>query len=488
MQDTEQLTTQVLILGGGPGGYSCAIRAAQLGLDVLLVEPERAGGTCLHAGCIPSKALIHVAERYRDSSGAGGLAELGIANASASLDWPTTLNWKDSVVEKLAGGVDGLLERAGVRRLSGRGEMQDGKHCLVLGSDPQNGVDGRALADVRAEFVVLATGATEVELPGIGSGPNVHYARDLLSLETLPETMAVIGGGYIGLELGQAFARLGVLVSVVEAQDSLLPAYPATLTQSVVKSLLADGVQMHTGARASRWESGALHILNSAGAAQQLAAQHVLIAIGRRPNLWGWGRENLALDLTEGNAADNGSTPPVGAGIAVNTRCETSMSGVYAIGDLTGEPMLAHRAMAQGQVVAECMAGRRREFAPVVVPAVCFTSPEIVCVGETAVSAKAAGLEVKVQRYPLAANARALTLGGGGADGFIEVVADANDHVLLGVQAVGDHVAELVHSFTLALEMGARLEDIADTIHAHPTLGETFAEASLAALGLPLHS
>jgi len=199
------------------------------------------------------------------------------------------------------------------------------------------------------------------------------------------------------------------------------------------------------------------------------------VAVGRRPNLQGWGCENLALE------------PSATAGIAVDSRCETSMSGVYAVGDVTGEPMLAHRAMAQGQVVAECIAGRRREFAPVAIPAICFTSPELASVGETAASAKATGLEVKVQRYPLAANARALTLGAGVADGFIEVVVGADDHVLLGVQAVGEHVAELVHSFTLALEMGARLEDVADTIHAHPTLGETFAEASLAALGLPLH-
>jgi len=177
----------------------------------------------------------------------------------------------------------------------------------------------------------------------------------------------------------------------------------------------------------------------------------------------------------------------VATGISVDARCETSMSGVYAVGDVTGEPMLAHRAIAQGQVAAECISGRRREFSPVAIPAVCFTSPELASVGETAASAKAAGLAVKVQRYPLTANARALTLGAGAAQGFIEMVVDAEDHVLLGVQAVGEHVAELVHSFTLALEMGARLEDIADTIHAHPTLGETFAEASLAALGLPLH-
>jgi len=467
----EQLSTQVLILGGGPGGYSCAIRAAQLGLDVTLVEPARAGGTCLHAGCIPSKAFIHVAERYRDSNGAGGLAALGIANARASLDWPTTLGWKNSVVERLAGGVDALLQRAGVTRLSGRGEMQDGKRCRVW----RSGAQADPIAEVCAEHVVLAVGATEVELPGLPPGSDVLYAQQVLALPELPETLAVVGGGYIGLELGQAFARLGVQVTLVEAQNRLLPAYSAALTQSIIKAVLTDGVTAHTNAQALDWHNGELQIEAADSAPLTVPAQKVLVAVGRRPNLQGWGCENLALE------------PSATAGIAVDSRCETSMSGVYAVGDVTGEPMLAHRAMAQGQVVAECIAGRRREFAPVAIPAICFTSPELASVGETAASAKATGLEVKVQRYPLAANARALTLGAGVADGFIEVVVGADDHVLLGVQAVGEHVAELVHSFTLALEMGARLEDVADTIHAHPTLGETFAEASLAALGLPLH-
>ncbi len=476
----KQLSAQVLILGGGPGGYSCAIRAGQLGLDVLLVEPARAGGTCLHAGCIPSKAFIHAAETFRDSSGAGDLAAMGILNARAELDWPTTLGWKDSVVDQLAAGVDALLAKAGVNRLAGFGVMQDGKRCHVFSSEAE------LLVEVQADFVVLAMGATEVELPSLPAGSSVLYARQALSLAELPVTMAVVGGGYIGLELGQAFARLGVQVTVVEAQDRLLPAYPATLTSSIVKSILADGVVAHTSARATHWQDDALHITLANGELHSVAAEKVLVAVGRCPNLQGWGRDNLALDLS---AAEHPGSAL--AAIAVNTRGETSMSGVYAIGDLTGEPMLAHRAMAQGQVAAECIAGRRREFSPVAIPAVCFTTPELVSVGETAGSAKAAGLSVIVQRYPLAANARALTLSGraeGGVSGFVEVVADADDHVLLGVQAVGEHVAELVHSFTLALEMGARLEDVADTIHAHPTLGETFAEASLAALGLPLHS
>ena len=283
-------------------------------------------------------------------------------------------------------------------------------------------------------------------------------------------------GGYIGLELGQAFARLGVAVSVVEAQQRLLPAYPAALTQPVVKALQADGVEVYTGATAQGYVDARreLNILAGQDAGETaLPAEAVLVAVGRKPRLTGWGCENLALEQADGH-------------IVVDGRCQTSMTDVYAVGDLTGEPMLAHRAMAQGQVVAERIAGRRRQFAPIAIPAVCFTSPEIVSVGLTAEAARDQGHSVLVQRYPLAANGRALTLGDG--VGFVEVVAEADSKVLLGVQAVGEHVAELAHSFTLALEMGALLQDVADTIFAHPTLGETFAEASAAALGLPLHS
>ncbi len=469
---------QVLILGGGPGGYSCALRAAELGLDVLLVEPGRPGGTCLHAGCIPSKALIHAAARYSETVAsqtepAAVLSAMGIRCSDVALDWRATQAWKDGVIGTLAGGVEGLLAKAGVQVLCGKASMLDGKRARVSLVDS---TDKPREFEVQAQHVVLAVGAREVSLPGLRASEHVLYAEQALSVDTLPEHLAVVGGGYVGLELGQAFARLGVHVTVVEAEERLLPAYPKSLVAPLIKSLTADNIQALTATRAEAFSDGFLTVSavdpSSATAAQteatRVRADKVLVAIGRKANLEGWGREQLALDLADGF-------------VAVDSRCETSMSGVYAVGDVTGEPMLAHRAIAQGQVVAECLAGRRREFSPVAIPAVCFTSPEIATVGLTAESARAAGYDALVKRFPLAANGRALTLGS--SSGFVEVVADRADHVLLGVQAVGEHIAELVHSFTLALEMGARLEDVADTVHAHPTIGESFAEVSSAALG-----
>ena len=465
---------QVLVLGAGPGGYSCALRLAELGLDVMLVEPGRAGGTCLHAGCIPSKALIHAADVFRSNVRSSShpdandpestLVKMGIACKEVTLDWHQTQSWKAEVVDSLAQGVDGLLTTAGVKSIRGRGQMLDGKRVLVV---PDNGADP---VEVQAQQVVLAVGSREVSLPSLPASDSVLYAADALAIADLPEHLAVVGGGYIGLELGQAFARFGVKVSIIEAQDRLLPAYPKSLVAPLLKALAQDDIQTHTASLAHSFGDGYLRIVDQDKQEQEqlIRADKVLVAVGRQANLEGWGREHLALDLADGF-------------IAVDRRGETSMSGVFAVGDVTGEPMLAHRAIAQGRVVAEVIAGRRREFAPVAIPAVCFTAPEILSVGLTADEAKAAGRGVLVKRFPLAANGRSLTLGN--PTGFVEVIADSSDHVLLGVQAVGEHVAELVHSFTLALEMGAQLEDVADTVHAHPTIGESFAEVSQAALG-----
>jgi len=480
-------SVQVLILGGGPGGYSCALRAAELGLDVMLVDTGRPGGTCLHAGCIPSKALIQAATRYSESLASADptpsvLSAMGVRCSEVALDWCQTQAWKDGIVDTLAGGVEGLLARSGVRVVRGRAEMLDGKRARVsVMQNAQTGERGDADKptdfEVQAQHVVLAVGAREVILPGFAPSDCVLYAEQALALEKLPEHLAVVGGGYVGLELGQAFARLGVSVTIVEAEDRLLPAYPKALVTPLSKTLIRDKVCILTETRARSWNDGVLTVqavATNAPASESeptetlVRADKVLVAVGRQANLEGWGRDQLAIDLADGF-------------VAVDSRGETSMSGVYAVGDITGEPMLAHRAIAQGQVVAECLAGRRREFAPVAIPAVCFTAPEIATVGMTQESAKAAGYRVVVKRFPLAANGRSLTLGS--SSGFLEVVADRTDHVLLGVQAVGEHIAELVHSFTLALEMGARLEDVADTIHAHPTIGESFAEVSLAALG-----
>jgi len=460
------IVAKVLVVGGGPGGYVAAIRAGQLGLDVVLVEqggPEGGlGGTCLNVGCIPSKALIHAAELFHAAVAQAATAPLGIRVSSPTLELARTMEWKDGVVGRLTGGVGTLLKRHNVKIVHGTAEMLDGKSCRIeTDTGPQT---------VQAEHVVLATGSEPTPLPGLPFGGKVISSTGALSLAEVPRRLVVVGGGYIGLELGTAWAKLGATVTVVEATDRLLPLYDADLVRPVARRLKALGIEVLTNARAAGLTDGGL--LLAGESKRVLPADKVLVATGRRARLDGAGLERLDLTMA-------------GRFVAVDERCATSMRNVWAVGDLTGEPMLAHRAMAQGVVVAECIAGQRRTFDATVIPAVCFTDPEIVTVGLSPDAARAAGREIVTAQFPFQANGRALTMAA--EEGFVRVVARADNHLVLGIAAVGVGVSELSASFGLALEMGARLEDIAGTIHAHPTLGEAFHEASLRALGEALH-
>ena len=298
-------------------------------------------------------------------------------------------------------------------------------------------------------------------------------STEALSLSEVPERLVVVGAGYIGLELGQAFAKLGAKVTIVEALDRILPGFDAELAQPVQKALTRDGITLHLSAKAMAATDGGLEVETADGARQILPADKILVTVGRRPVTEGFGLDTMGVDLKDGF-------------ISVDSRLRTSMRGVYAIGDVTGEPMLAHRASAQGEMVAEVIAGKNRAFDPVAIPAVCFTDPEIVSVGLTRDQAEEKGYAAQVSLFPFQANGRALTLGEG--DGFVRIVSARDDGRVLGVQAVGAHVSELSGEFTLALEMGAVLEDLAGVIHAHPTLSEAFFESALKALGQPLHA
>ena len=460
------INAKLLVLGGGPGGYVAAIRAGQLGLDAVLVEQGGRdgglGGTCLNVGCIPSKALIHAAETFHHAVEQSRGAPLGISVERPTIDLARTMEWKDGVVGRLTGGVGVLLKRHKVKILQGRGEMVDGKTCRV---ETDTGAQ-----IVRAEHVVLATGSVPATLPSLPFGGKVISSTEALSLKAVPERLAVVGAGYIGLELGMAYAKLGAQVTVIEAADRILPIYDAELVRPVARRLKALGVEVLTGARVAGPSDDGVR-LEGEGAAG-IAADKILVATGRRARLTGFGLERLDLTLN-------------GPFVQVDERCATSMRNVWAVGDLTGEPMLAHRAMAQGVVVAEIIAGHRRVFDGTVIPAVCFTDPEIVTVGLSPDAARSAGREVLTAQFPFPANGRALSMAA--EDGFVRVTARADNHLVLGIAAVGAGVSELAGEFGLALEMGARLEDIAGTIHAHPTLGEAFHEAGLRALGEALH-
>jgi dihydrolipoamide dehydrogenase len=461
----KEITCKLLVIGAGPGGYACAIRAGQLGLDTVIVEAEKPGGTCLNVGCIPSKALIHAADAFeqaRRMTGGDGL--FGITAGGPTLDLARMMAWKDGIVGRLNHGVAGLLRTTQVKTVAGWARFRDGKTVSVeteLG--PQV---------IRAERVVIATGSVAAELPGLPFGDRVISSSEALSLTELPGRLVVVGAGYIGLELGTAFAKLGAAVTIVETQSRVLPQYDPDLTRPVAKRLQDLGVRVVTGARVTGLSSDGLAVKTDDGKATICPADKVLVAVGRRPATQNWGLDAIDLDMD-------------GGFIRIDEQCRTSMRGLFAIGDVTGEPMLAHRAIAQGEMVAEIAAGQKRAWDRVCIPHVCFTDPQIVVAGLLPGEAMSAGLSVKVAVFSFRANGRALTLGND--EGFVRVVARADNHTLLGVQGVGGGIEELSAAFALALEMGARLEDIAATIHAHPTLSEAFHEAVLRARDPSVH-
>ncbi len=461
----KEIVCKLLVIGAGPGGYICAIRAGQLGVDTVIVEAVKAGGTCLNIGCIPSKALIHAAEEFEKISHmAAGKNPLGISLEAPKLDLARTLAWKDGIVGRLNSGVLGLLRKAKVKIVHGRARFRDGKTVEV---ETETGMQV-----IRAETVVIATGSEPVELPFLPFGGPVISSTEALSLKTVPQKLVVVGGGYIGLELGTAFAKMGSAVTVVEATQQILPQYDAELVKPVAKRLADLGIRVLTGAKAKGLAGEALRIETAEGAEEQLAADKILVTVGRKPRTEGWGLEELDLDRS-------------GRFLRIDDRCRTSMRGIHAIGDITGEPMLAHRAMAQGEMVAEIVAGRKRTWDKRCIPAVCFTDPEIVTAGLSPDEARAQGYELRVGQFPFNANGRAMTMLS--EEGFVRIVARADSNLVLGVQAVGAGVSELSSAFALSIEMGARLEDVAATIYAHPTRSEGFQEAAMKALGHALH-
>jgi dihydrolipoamide dehydrogenase len=460
---TETIHTKLLILGGGPGGYVAGIRAGQLGIDTVLVEGDKLGGTCLIRGCIPSKAMIHAASKFAEMADAakdGGSHGIRLS-APPSLELAETVKWKDGIVSKLNGGVTALLKRSKVKVVKGWGVFTDAKTCVV------------GDVTIKAETVILAAGSTPAALPHIPFGGDVISSTEALDLKELPKQLVVIGAGYIGLELGIAFRKLGCAVTVVEAQDRILPLYDDALTKPVKAWLEKNGVGLHLSAKAVGFADGALTVEKD-GETFAIPADKLLVTVGRKPATEGWGLESMGVDMA-------------GRFVKADDRCQTSMKGVYAIGDLVGEPMLEHKAATQGHIVAEIIAGQNRRFDPATIAAICFTEPEIVSCGVLPNDPGGSDETVITAVFPFQANGRALSMEAGDDGGFVRVLARKSDHKVLGLQAVGQHVSELSGEFTLALEMGAVLEDIAGTIHVHPTLTEAVHEAALRALGHAIH-
>jgi dihydrolipoamide dehydrogenase len=450
----------VIVVGGGPAGHAAALRCAGNGLSTVLVEQGALGGTCLNVGCIPSKALIHAADTFHGIGGGSAAGRMGIEVAGARVDLSATMRWKDDLVARLRDGYDSVLARSGAQVRRGAAEVVDAGTVRLHGPEGEVTLSARSL--------VVATGSRPVELAHLPFGGAVMSSADALCLDDLPSCMVVVGGGYIGLELGTALAKLGTAVTVVEMAPRVLPLFEESLVRPVARRLAELGVDVLTDTTAAGLDDGHLVVQRGDGGGDRLPADAVLVTVGRRPVVEGFGLERLGLAMVDGH-------------IAVDGQCQSSVRGVYAIGDVTGEPMLAHRGIAQGELVGDVLAGADLEWDHRAVPAVCFTDPEVLAVGLTADEAAATlGRDaLAVGQAPFRANGRAGTMGDD--DGLVRVVAERASGAVLGVQAVGPGVSELAATASLAIELATTLDDLAATITAHPTLAETFAEAVAAA-------
>jgi dihydrolipoamide dehydrogenase len=462
-----------VVIGAGPGGYPAAIRLGQLKLKTAIIEREYMGGVCLNVGCIPSKAVIHASKMFDKM---GHADDLGIVIAhKPTLDMKKLQSWKGGVVTKLTTGVRGLLKGNGVTIVEGTAKLEksgpDGHRITVqTQTGPQT---------IIAKSVVLATGSRPTEIPGFKiDQQRVLDSTGALALDHVPPRLIVIGGGYIGLELGMVYAKFGGKVTVVEALPRVLASMDKDCVAVVERKLKKMGVEVLVNTKAKGWEDkgdrAVLTVELADGKAATLDADKILLSVGRRPN-----SENLGLDQA-GVAVDKRGY------VVADDQLRTNVPGIYAIGDLIGGMMLAHKATKEGEVVAEVIAGHKAAFDVRTIPAVVFTDPEIASTGLTEDEAKAKGhAELKVGKFPFAALGRALSVND--TEGFVKVVGDAKTGELLGLHVVGNGASDLVAEGTLAIEMGAVIDDLRLTIHAHPTLSEAIMEAAAVAMGEAVH-
>ncbi len=464
----EQKSTQVVVVGGGPGGYAAAFAAADLGLDVTLVDAaENPGGVCLYRGCIPSKALLHVAKVLEDAKQA---SEWGVEFAPPTIHIDRVREWKNQVVGQLTSGLGGLTRQRKIEYVQGWARFADAHTLLV---DRAEG----GQAEIRFEHAILATGSRPATLPAhlTVDSPRVMDSTAALELEEVPETLLVVGGGYIGLELGTVYASLGSRVTVVEMMPTLLPGADRDLVSVLQRSLNKrfEKIMLETSVAGMTEVEGGIKVRFEGKEAGEQTFDRVLVAIGRRPNT-----ENLGLENTKVRINEKGF-------IEVDEQRRTAEPSIFAIGDVAGEPMLAHKASYEGRIAAEVIAGKRVVYDPQAIPAVVFTDPEVAWCGLTEQEAKAQGRKVQVARFPWAASGRALTLGR--TDGVTKIICDPETERVLGVAICGPGAGELIAEAVLAIEMGAVAEDLALTIHAHPTLSETVMESAQAVFGQATH-
>jgi dihydrolipoamide dehydrogenase len=451
----------LLVIGSGPGGYHAAIRAAQLGLKTACIEKEYVGGVCLNVGCIPTKALLHVAEDLREAKHA---KDYGITFGEPEIDLKALEKWKDSVVKKLTGGVRQLFKGNKITLIEGEATFKDA-HTVSVNGDT-----------VSAEKIIIATGSRPIDIPGFeANGDSIVDSTGALMVSEIPERFLAIGGGAIGLEFCDIYNALGAETTVVELMDHIVPTSDPDAAKELAKSFKKRGIDIRTKTKAVKQEQkeDGIHVTleDTDGKQDTLVVDKILVAVGRRPNTNNISLESIGVDVERGY-------------IPTNDHMQTNLSHIYAIGDVARPPLLAHKAMKEGIVAAEHASGMPSAY-DTIVPSVVYTSPELASVGMTESEAKAAGHEIRVGSFPMQASGRAMTLGV--TEGIVKVIADAENDLLLGFHMVGPSAGDMVSEAALAIEMGATLEDIALTQHAHPTIAETLMEAAEHAHGKAIH-
>ena len=460
-------TYDAIVIGGGPGGYICAIRLAQLKQKVVCIEKDEVGGVCLNWGCVPSKALIATSHSYEKLKSG---ASMGLMADNVRVDVHKMQDWKAGIVKKLTGGIRGLLRGNGAELLYGEARVTSASSVEVRTKEG-------TVETLSAKAIVVATGSTTIEIPGFAfDGKRILGAKDVVSLREIPKRLLVIGGGVIGLELGSVYQRLGSELVVVEMTPGLMPGVDPECTAVVEKKLVKHGARIFKGTKATGYKANDDgSVLVSLEVSEGGATRHesvecdvVLVAVGMRPNGAGLGLEELGVKVERGF-------------VPTDAQGRTNVPSVYAVGDVSGPPMLAHKASKEGEVVAEVIAGHKAAKDWVAIPGAIFTDPEVATAGLTEAQAKERGVEVRVGKFPFAALGRALAVGE--TDGFFKVVADQKTHEVLGIHIVGPSATDLISEGMLALEMHAVLEDIGLTMHPHPTLGEGLMQASLHGLG-----
>lgn len=459
----------LVVIGAGPGGYTAAIRGSQKGLDVVLVEKEKVGGVCLNHGCIPAKALIHAAGFKKDIE---HWNDIGIHTGETEVDFGEVQQWKDNAVEKLDNGILNILDHHGVEYMEGTARFLDSNTIRV---EEEHNAE-----NVEFDKAIIATGSQPIEIPGLEfEKDGVISSREMLEVDEVPDEIVVVGGGYIGMEAVTKFCKFGAKVKVVEARDRVLGMFEEEIVDSIQETSDMYNDEIYTNAMAQDVEytdeGRPVLVADQDGEELKLEGDHILVAAGRetRPVL-----ENLSLENTDVEINDDGF-------IETNEQMKTSDDSIFCIGDAAGEPLLAHKAYREGRVAAEVAAGKPAAFDNQYIPAVMYTDPEVAVVGLNETEAKEEYDEVLVGRFPMTASGRALSVNK--TSGYVKVIADSEEK-LLGVQIVGARASDMIAEATLALEMNAYLDDIANTIHAHPTFPEALADAAEAAKDESIHS